>query len=128
MTHSKIFFKAWKLARKGAKKYGGNVRSYFAESLRTIHTANTIDATINQSRFVALAGQPDLTSEEAIELASYQAAEAKASFMRTLQSGQAERHKEMVALIAELNIASRNAIICNSYTRGINILKNTSEG
>ncbi|WP_316543948.1 hypothetical protein [Klebsiella grimontii] len=112
MTHSKIFSKAWKLARRGAKKYGGNVKSYFAESLRTIHAANAIDATINQSRFEALAGQPELTREDAIELASYQAAEAKASFMRTLQAEQEERHKEMVALVAELSIASRNAIIC----------------
>ena len=123
MTHSKIFSKAWKLARRGAKKYGGNVKSYFAESLRTIHAANAIDATINQSRFEALAGQPELTREDAIELASYQAAEAKASFMRTLQAEQEERHKEMVALVDELSIASRNAIICNSYTRGIVILK-----
>lgn len=123
MTHSRIFSKAWKLARKGAKKYGSNVKSYFAESLRTIHAANALDATINQSRFVALAGQPDLTREDAIELASYQAAEAKASFMRTLQAEQAERHKEMMALIAELNVVSSRAIISNSYTRGIVILK-----
>jgi hypothetical protein len=123
VTHSKIFSKAWKLARKGAKKYGGNVKSYFAESLRTIHAANELDATIDQSRFVALAGQPNLTREDAIELASYQAAEAKASFMRTLQAEQAERHKEMMALIAELNVVSSSAIISNSYTRGIVILK-----
>jgi hypothetical protein len=43
--------------------------------------------------------------------------------MRTLQTDQAERHEEMLALISELNVVSCNAVICNSYTRGIVILK-----
>lgn len=123
MTNSKIFSKAWKLARKGAKNFGGSVRSYFAESLRTIHAANAIEATINKSRFEELTAQPELTREDAIELAAYQASEAKASFMRTLQVDQAERHEEMLALISELNVVSCNAVISNSYTRGIVILK-----
>lgn len=123
MTNSKIFSKAWKLARKGAKKFGGSVKSYFAESLRTINAANAIEATINKSRFEELTTQSELTREEAIELAAYHASEAKASFMRTLQAEQAERHEEMLAILSELNVVSSNAIISNSYTRGIVILK-----
>lgn len=124
MNNKKTFSKAWKLARKGAKKFGGGAEHYFSESLRIVYAANAIDATINQSRFEALAGKPELTREDAIELASYQAAEAKASFMRTMQADQAERHEKMIALIAELNAVSCNAIISNSYLRGIVILKN----
>ena len=84
MNNKKTFAKAWKLARKGVKKFGGSVKSYFAESLRIVYAANAIDATINQYRLEVLSGQSELNREEAIELASYQAAEAKASFMRTM--------------------------------------------
>ena len=123
MNNKKTFAKAWKLARKGAKKFGGTAKSYFSESLRIIYAANAIDSTINQSRFEALAGQPELTREDAIELASYQAAESKASFMRTMSAEYNERHNDLMALITELNAVSARAIISNSYTRGIVILK-----
>lgn len=31
-----LFTKAWRLARKGAKRYGGSARSYFAAALRFV--------------------------------------------------------------------------------------------
>lgn len=35
-TMSTIMKGAWKLARRGAKKFGGSAREYFAESLKTV--------------------------------------------------------------------------------------------
>ena len=35
-TMSKIMKCAWELAKRGAKKFGGSAREYFAESLKTV--------------------------------------------------------------------------------------------
>ena len=35
-TMRKIMKCAWKLARSGAKKFGGSVKEYFSESLKTV--------------------------------------------------------------------------------------------
>ena len=37
LSKSEIFKKAWELARKGQKRFGGEVKEYFAESLRQVY-------------------------------------------------------------------------------------------
>lgn len=122
MTNSKVFAKAWKLARKGSRKFGGSVKSYFAESLRTIYAANKIESTINAERYEALKGVSRPTRHEAIELAGYHAAKHLAFSMRMLSDEHAAQHAEMLVLIDTLKKSSDNAIIVNSYMRGISIL------
>lgn len=42
---SEIFRQAWETAHKGADRFGGSARDYFAESLRQAHRANRRNAT-----------------------------------------------------------------------------------
>jgi len=124
MTNSKIFSKAWKLARKGAKKFGGSVKAYFDDSLRRVHAANAARAAINEARYEALCGKPSLSTHDAAELATYHAAEALAMSMVTMHPEEhIEMHKKYTALISELNSLYYDAVISNSYTNGIVILK-----
>ncbi|HCD5410841.1 TPA: hypothetical protein ACP4XJ_004894 [Klebsiella pneumoniae] len=51
MNKSKTFSKAWKLVRKGAKKFGGTAKYYFSASLHIIYEAHKLMDTIDMNRF-----------------------------------------------------------------------------
>lgn len=123
MNKSKTFSKAWKLARKGAKKFGGTAKSYFSASLHIIYEANKLMDTIDMNRFEMLNSQPKLSRDEALELAAYQATESKASFMRTMNTEFERQFEESTILIANLTSTSSAAMIYNDYLTGIVILK-----
>lgn len=124
MSRSKIFVRAWKLARKGANKFGGSAREYFADSLRRVYAANAARSTINNVRYEALRGKPTLSPGDAVELATYHAAEALAMSLLTMHPQEhLEMHQKYSALIPELAALYYDAIISNSYTNGIVIMR-----